>query len=64
MALAVPTVRVGFQLGTALQFRLERSEEEEEDVDSDSALEPGQTGGSLAQGCPWGWQVPWGTVRS
>ncbi|XP_015504863.1 uncharacterized protein LOC107214212 isoform X2 [Parus major] len=30
------------QLGTALQLRLERSEEEE-DVDSDSAWEPGQT---------------------
>ncbi|XP_058712549.1 chromatin modification-related protein MEAF6 isoform X2 [Poecile atricapillus] len=38
----VPTVRVGFQLGIALQLRLERSEEEE-DVDSDSAWEPGQT---------------------
>ncbi|KAL2295986.1 hypothetical protein Nmel_017517 [Mimus melanotis] len=43
MDLRVPTVRVGFQLGTALQLRLEGSEEEE-DVDSDSAWEPGQTG--------------------
>lgn len=63
MDLSVLTVRVGFQLGTALQLRLEGSEEEE-DGDSDSALEPGQTGASLAQGCPWGWQVSWGTGRS
>ncbi|XP_041273456.1 uncharacterized protein LOC121342823 isoform X2 [Onychostruthus taczanowskii] len=43
--LRAPTIRVGFQLGTALQLRLEGSEEEEEkDVDSDSAWEPGRTG--------------------
>ncbi|XP_005058525.1 PREDICTED: uncharacterized protein LOC101807988 [Ficedula albicollis] len=45
MDLRVPSVRVGFQLGTALQLRLGRSEEEEEEeADSDSAWQPGQTG--------------------
>ncbi|XP_066191433.1 uncharacterized protein [Sylvia atricapilla] len=39
------------ELGTALQLRLEGSEE---DADSDSTWEPGHTGGSLSQGWPRG----------
>ncbi|XP_074411954.1 uncharacterized protein LOC141731327 isoform X2 [Zonotrichia albicollis] len=38
------------ELGTALQLRLEGSEEEEEDVDSDSAWQPAQTGQWRGQG--------------
>ncbi|KAL9825091.1 uncharacterized protein GJ701_014731 [Geothlypis trichas] len=38
------------ELGTALQLRLEGSEEEEEDVDSDSAWELGRTGQWRGQG--------------